>query len=275
MDEIPSIEIYNAFREEIQAIFRSRLQSQVLFALSAGNKTLSVLREITGSSSQALIPKIRQLESAGYVESVRGEYALTPIGKVLIPDVEQLVRLIGVIHRHRDFWMNHDIESIPPDLLRELGDLYSSTVARDLDENILHVYQAFVKILDEAAWVHGVTSITSPTHAEAIGRTVLRGTPVELVISEDLAHKLLGDPFSGMREQLADMPHLKFFVSSLPVRLGMTVTDRHLSLGLYKRGTDVYDVSFDLVSDDPSAVAWGERLFQYFRKNSKEMRYER
>ncbi len=60
MEKIPSLDIYDEFREEIQAIFRSRLLTQMLVALGSGSRSLSDLRDITGSSSQALIPKIRQ-----------------------------------------------------------------------------------------------------------------------------------------------------------------------------------------------------------------------
>ena len=61
MDECPVIEIYNNNQEEIQGIFRSRLITQILLALGEGVKPLSKLREITGSSSQAIIQKIRML----------------------------------------------------------------------------------------------------------------------------------------------------------------------------------------------------------------------
>jgi predicted transcriptional regulator len=271
MDITTSIEIYNAHRDEIQAIFRSRLLTQILFALGAKSRSLSDLREITGSSSQALIPRIRHLEAAGYVEQVAGDYALTPIGRILEPEIERVVRLIGVTNEHREFWTSHDLESIPPAFLKDLGDLYHATIARDLDENILHVYQEFVRLLNEARYIHGVTSITSPAHAEAIGQVVLQGKPVELVVSADLAEKLRRDPYRKMMDRPEDISNFRVYAATVPVRLGMTVTDSYLSLGLYKRGTDVYDVSFDLASSDSDAVSWGERLFCYYREHSIEL----
>ncbi|MCK9278083.1 MAG: hypothetical protein M0P22_08360, partial [Methanoculleus sp.] len=63
MKGISPLEIYNECRDDIQAIFRSRLLTQILIALGSGSKPLSALRDVTGSSSQALIPKIRQLEA--------------------------------------------------------------------------------------------------------------------------------------------------------------------------------------------------------------------
>ena len=61
------VDQYTRIMGDIQALFRSRLQIQILLALADGTKTLSQLRDITGSSSQALIPKIRKLESSNFM----------------------------------------------------------------------------------------------------------------------------------------------------------------------------------------------------------------
>ncbi len=269
-----SLDIYDEYREEIQAIFRSRLLTQMLVALGGGTKSLSDLREITGSSSQALIPKIRQLESAHYLESDRGDYALSPIGKIVEPEIERLVTLMGVLQRHRDFWIQHDIESLPSESLKEIGDLYNSEIVRDVENNIFNVYGTYVEILGGADWVHGVSSITSPAHAAAISGIAAGGKSVELIVTEELVEILLGEAYSAMRTQMAGLSNLTVYVSHVPIRLGMTVTNGCLSLGLYKRGTDAYDTSVDLISLDATATAWGERLFQYYKRNASVLHYD-
>lgn len=131
-----TLEIYDEFHDDLQTVFRSRLLTQVLLALGSGARSLSVLRDVTGSSSQALIPKLRQLEGLQYVEQVRGDYTLTPIGRLIEPEIERLVAVMGVLGRHREFWADHDIESIPRRFLDELPDLYNAMVIRDVEEDI-------------------------------------------------------------------------------------------------------------------------------------------
>jgi predicted transcriptional regulator len=58
-------------------------------------------------------------------------------------------------------------------------------------------------------------------------------------------------------------------VATVPVKLGLTVTDRYLSLGLYGNDKKTYDSSSDLISRNPSALSWGEELFSYFRERSQ------
>ncbi|WP_292520498.1 transcriptional regulator FilR1 domain-containing protein [Methanoculleus sp.] len=268
MNETPPLEIYNKFHDDVQAIFRSRLLTQVLLALGDGTKPLSALRDVTGSSSQALIPKIRHLEALHYVESVRGDYVLTPIGRLVESEIERVVTLMGVFQRHRGFWVEHEIEGIPPEFLCAIDRLYRAEVIRNIEEDVFAVYASFQAIIRKASWVHGVTSIMSPILADAIKEAVMEGKPGELVVSQELAQKLATEPYSTMLESLSGYANFKIYVSPSPVRLGMTVTDGYLSLGLYRRDTGKYDAVTDLIGTDAAAVTWGERLFLHYKADS-------
>lgn len=269
MSEVSPLEIYNEFHDDLQAIFRSRLLTQVLIALGSGSKPLSTLRDVTGSSSQALIPKIRQLEALHYVVSVRGDYALTPMGRLVEPEIERVVALMGVLQRHRNFWIEHEIEGIPPEYLNEIEHLYNTEIVKDVEENIFAVYTAFQSIIRKASWIHGVTSIMSPVHVDTIKEAVMGSTSIELVVSRELARKLTAGPYDTVLEALKECNNFRIYVSPSPIRLGMTVTDGYLSLGLYRRDTEKYDATTDLVGTDAAAISWGERLFQHYRTGAR------
>ncbi|MCK9308069.1 MAG: DUF1724 domain-containing protein [Methanoculleus sp.] len=272
MRELSPQKIYDECHDDLQAIFRSRLLTQILIALGGGSKPLSALRDITGSSSQALIPKIRQLEALHYIESVRGDYVLTPIGKLVEPEIERLVTLMGVLQRHREFWAEHEIESIPPEFLSDLQDLYGAEVVRDVEEDIYAVHTAFAGILGRASWIHGVSSIMSPVHADVIKKVVMDSKPVELVVSPELAARLALEPYRTILESLKEYTRSGIYVTPSPFRLGMAVTDSCLSLGLYRRDTGTYDAAADLIGTNAAAVAWGERVFQHYKATARPLR---
>ncbi|MDN7013504.1 DUF1724 domain-containing protein [Methanoculleus sp. FWC-SCC3] len=269
MNEISPLEIYTEFHDDVQAIFRSRLLTQVMIALGSGSKPLSTLRDITGSSSQALIPKIRQLEALHYVESIRGDYALTAMGRLVEPEIERLVTLMGALQRHRDFWIEHEIEGIPPELLNNLECLYHTEAVKNIEEDVFAVYAAFHAILRKASWIHSVSSIMSPLLADEVKGIVMEGRPAELIVTEELARRLDDEPYSAMLEPLSRYANFKIYVSPSPIRLGLTVSDGYLSLGLYRRDTGKYDAATDLVGTDAAAVSWGERLFQHYKVDSR------
>ena len=97
-------EVYGKAIDDIQTIHRSRLLTQVLLSLRGNKKTLTQIREVTGSTSQAIIPRIRILESQQLIESTDHEYYLTPLGKIVTSKIADYIMTMGGIRQHRYFW---------------------------------------------------------------------------------------------------------------------------------------------------------------------------
>ena len=256
---------------DIQALFRSRLQIQILLALAGGDKTLAQLRDRTGSSSQALIPKIRSLESQMLIEQRNYEYLLTPLGHVLTSRIIDFVMTLGSIRKHKDFWGTHDLTGIPQEFLFDIGKLLTAELIYDTTEDVIHVYTLYLKIVKEATQIHGASSVMSPGLADALSSRITEGIPVELVVNNEAAEKLREEPYAASMKQLLSYPNFKIHVSKVPFRVGLTVTDKCISLGLFKRDGKMYDVGSDLVSVEPDAIEWGEKLFKHFKDQSAEL----
>ncbi|MGB9928696.1 MAG: hypothetical protein ACPK85_09865 [Methanosarcina sp.] len=126
-----SFEIYKKTRDDVQAIYRSRLLIEILLSLNESNRKLSHLREITGSSSQALIPKLRELEADNLIEIKDHEYSLTQAGKILALGVSDSFAKVGTINKLKHFLSTHYIGGIPDFLLKDIGCLYESKILRD------------------------------------------------------------------------------------------------------------------------------------------------
>lgn len=47
------------------------------------------------------------------------------------------------------------------------------------------------------------------------------------------------------------------------IKVGLIVTDKRLSLNLYKKEGAEYDISTGLFSSDSKAIEWGKKLFWY------------
>jgi predicted transcriptional regulator len=268
------LEVYNANYKLIQAIYSSRLKIQILLSVARNQKTLAELREITGSTSQAIIPKIRRLEQMSLIEAFDHGYVITPVGRILATKIEDFVMTIGEITKHREFWAAHDIEGIPRPFLDQIGDLISSDVKFDTTDNMFHVYTHFVTILQQAAFIHGISSVMSPQIADVLAERVIAGTPVELIVSHNVGEALMQEPFLTKIQQLKPYQNFRVWMVDEQLHLGITVTDKYLSLGLNSRANAVYDSSADLYSSDPKARDWAERLFRYYQNRAKLMKLE-
>lgn len=260
--------IYNTSYKQVQALFSSRLKIQILLSVASGPRQLSELRDVTGSVSQAIIPKIRSLERSAFIEQRADGYHITPTGRILAAKISDLVMTIGELSRHQEFWSTHDIEGVPEPFLQQIGDLFGSDVKFDTTDDMFHVYTHFLAILKEAAYIHAISSMMNPELAAILAERVMAGVPVELVVNTNIAEGLAQEPFAGEIRKLKPYRHFKVWMVSEPLHLGITVTDKHLSLGLNKKSPDVYDSSADMYSSDPRARDWAERLFKYFRERA-------
>jgi len=267
------IDTYSEVMGEIQSLYRSRLQIQILLSLYEKNRTLSQLREITGSTSQALIPKIRKLESSNYIDNKDYQYFLTPIGRILAGKMSDLILFQAVITKHGKFWSDHYIEGIPEPFLSKIGMLYETDIVSDTNIDIFNVFFNFLKAVKEAQTIHILSPISSPAHTDAVAKRVEQGIPVELVVGKELAKQFSQSPYIEMIRELSGDSSSKIFVIDEPLKLGLTMTDKCISLGLYRKDMITYDTTTDLFSSDPNAIKWGERVFGYFRDRATELEF--
>lgn len=263
-----ALKAYEQIEDELKSIYRSRLQTQILLSLNTGNKTLLQLREITGSSSQAIIPKIRILESAHFVEIEGHSYHLTSIGKILTNRINESIMTFGVIGKFENFWKNHHLKGIPDPLLYEIGDLYNSEVSRDTSEDVFKAFANYLKHLSTAREVNVVSSFTSLELIDAVIERLSHGIPVQVIITKEVFEKLDKEPYLETCYKMLQFHNFKLFVTEEYVRIGLTVTEKFLSMGLYKKDGALYDFSEDFFSFDEKAIEWGRKFFQYYKERS-------
>lgn len=202
------LDVYNNTTKLIQSIFSSRLKIQILLSVADEPKLLSELRDATGSTSQAIIPKIRSLEGQSLIEQCDHGYRITPVGRILTTKIGDFVMTIGELMQHREFWATHDIEGIPRPFLHQIGDLYNSEVKFDTTDTMFHVYSHFLTILQQAEYIHGISSVMSPGVADVLSERIKAGVPVELVISRKVVEGLMQEPFLSKIRELK--PYEKF-----------------------------------------------------------------
>ena len=148
--------IYKNMNDDVQAIYRSRLLTEIFLSLNESSKKLLQLREITGSTSQALIPKLRKLEADHLIETKGHEYFLTPAGKIIASGVADSFVTYWTIDKFKHFWLRHYLEGIPNPLLKEIGCLYESEVLRDRGIKVLKAYSNQLKMIKEADNIYGI-----------------------------------------------------------------------------------------------------------------------
>jgi predicted transcriptional regulator len=264
-----SITVYGEIEDEIKSIFRSRLQTQILLSLMEENKNLSQLREITGSTSQAVIPKIRKLELNQFVEEGGHNYSLTPMGNILTFKMQDYILAFGAFCKFKDFWAKHHLRGIPEPLLKDIGDLIDSEIISETTEDVSKVLSTYFRCLQGSKQAFVVSSMTSNELIDAVIEMLEKGIPVEVVITRDLFMKLDKEPYIDKYHKLMNFSNFKLMVTEEYVRVGTTVTENFLSFGLYKKDGILFDLTEQIFGFDSRSLSWGRRFFQYYKDRSK------
>jgi predicted transcriptional regulator len=249
-----SFEIYHEMEDNLQAIYRSRLLTEILLSLNESNRKLSQLREITGSTSQAIIPKLRKLEEDHLIETKEREYCLTPVGKIVASGVADSFATVGTINKFKYFWSTHYIEGIPILLLKEIGCLYNSKILHDRRTKILNVYNSQLNTIKKADHIYGISSVITEGYADSISERVKEGIPVELIVPLHVAEELKQSPYAEKLEALKHYKNFQLKFTNEDIRMGLIVTDKCLALSLYKKSGIEYDITTGLFSSDPKAI---------------------
>jgi predicted transcriptional regulator len=257
------LEIYKKRGDDVQAIYRSRLLTEILLSLNEESRKLSQLREVTGSTSQALIPKLRKLEADHLIETKEHKYFLTSAGKIVASGVADSFVTFWTINKFKHFWLKHYLEGIPSPLLKEIGCLYESEILKDKGMKILNVYNNQLKMIKEADHIYGISSVVTEGYADAISERVKEGISIELIVPFHVAEELKQSPYVEKLAALKSYKNFKLMLMNEDIKVGLIVTDTRLALSLYKKEGVEYDISTGLFSSDSKAIEWGERVFWY------------
>ena len=223
-------------------------------------------------SASTVIHAARDLEKEHLLVEKDDGYHLTSMGCVIANKLTDTINIMGVFNRHRDFWLNHDVMSIPPPFLDRIGEIQDYDIITSSVKDIFKTFGIFMEFATKAQEFWGVSPVFVDAFVSLITKLLKRGANVRLVVTEEVLAELKNTDRAGLKQTLSD-PHLGMWIIDQPVKIAFAVTESMLSLGLF--GMDgVYDVSHDLVSKNKGAINWGRELFEYHKSMSRPVAVE-
>jgi predicted transcriptional regulator len=250
-------------------LLRSRLKLKILLSLLEREKKLSDLRTDIGIRETSILHALKDLEEAKLSAKSNGVYKLTSLGFMEAQITKEYSSAADVIEKFKDFWLPHDVTSIPPHLMLKIGALKDSTLVRTDASELDKVHEAFLQILMTSKRVRGISPIFHPDFVPIIERLLKEGTPVELILTNEVLNKTLALTNTDRIEEDVEKERLKIFLRE-DLRLALTVTDKNLSLGFFTLDRE-YDYAVDLISNSREAVEWGNALFQANSEDSRRI----
>lgn len=256
----------------VDLVFSSEKRKKILMQLREGPKSMEEIVDILNVSPTSVYPQIKLLKEGHLLYREKDKYKLTLIGEAVAEKMQPFLDTVETLENKYDFWSNHRLDSIPPHLLKRISDLRCSTFARSLNESsMFSPHEEFVENISKSKFVKGISPFIHPLYPKMFLYFAERNVDISLVVTESVFNRLKTEFRSEVEKFLAvDNAHV--YVYDKEIFLSSAVTDRFLSLGLFYNNS-AYDHVNDIISFESRALNWGEDLYTYYERMSREVRF--
>lgn len=252
----------------LSIISASDKRRNLLILLNNGPKEWDEIKQVLNVTSTGMLPQVKILEEEHLIERDGKKFSLTPMGKVLTAHMVPLVRTMDVFDRNKKFWQEHNLDVLPPEILLDIRDLGNYRIIENSDEEIFDI-NTFLNNISHSKTVKGISHTVHPKYPNFFLDLAKRGVESSLILTPGV-FKIMKEKYAQALEEGLKIKTSSVYVSKKDIKFSFTVTDSYFSISLfYNNG--VFDSKNDVVSYDPSALRWGERIFAYFLEESEKV----
>jgi predicted transcriptional regulator len=252
----------------IETVFFSEKRKSVLILLfEKGPLTIEMIRSKLNETSVSILPQIKILIDQKLIVQNDGVYQLTKLGEIVVEKTGPFIKNLQVFEKNTEFWNEHDISEIPEKLIKRIRDIGDFEIAKvDLHSVNYKPSPIINENIQNAEVIKTFITHYTPEYVPVYYDCLMRNVPVTIITNENIIKK--ADDYKSEVNRLLKQENVELRVFSDEIRIaGVTVTDKMLLLVLYSiTGNLDYAV---LISKTPSAIAWGNELFDYLRNMSQ------
>jgi predicted transcriptional regulator len=256
--------------ELLNVISASDKRRNLLILLNSGPHEWDDIKRILNVTSTGMLPQIKILEEEHLIERDGRRFSLTPIGKVLTTQMEPLIRTMEVLDKNKKFWREHDIGVLPHEILLHIGELGDYQIVENPDVEIFDV-NTFLKNISSSTVLKGISHTVHPRYPSFFLSLAKKGVETSLILTPGVFH-VIKEKYRDLLEEWLGCKNAHLYVPPDDIRFSFVVTDTYFSISLFYT-SGVFDSKNDCVSFDPSARKWGNRIFDYYQKQSKKIEY--
>jgi len=267
------LDFYDEVKDDLKFLNTSSVRIKIIMILSNGPKKTKELREHMGTQSSTILHGITELEKQNLISRKGEDFYLSELGEITALKLKDTIKTSISLKKFQKLWLNHEINSIPPELLVQIGDLSNSELIESGHDDIFKTHGMHAQVVLNAEKVKGVSPIFFPDYIDSFNVILNKKADVELVLTEDVLKKAIeSHKPEGLEnlKRLISKKQLKIWETKEDLKVAFTVTDKALTLGLFSMNGR-YDPTRLLVSDHSDAIKWCSKLFDYYLKRAQKV----
>lgn len=265
-----TIRLYESVKDDLKFHGISSVRIKIMISLNEGPKKTKELRKLIGIQSSTIIHGINELEKQNLVSRDVDYYYLSETGKIIALKIIDMIRALVTLKNFEKLWLNHEIDSIPQFLLKDIGYLSNLELVESEKIDIFRPHGAYIQVIMGSKKIKGVSPIFYPDYIDSFKNMIENDINVELVLTSSILRKTItsidSDDLAYLKKVLSEET-LKIWEIEEDVKVAFTITDKFTVLGLFfLKGS--YDSTRLLIGDHDDAIIWSNRLFEYYCKKA-------
>ena len=266
------LNFYEEVKDDIKSQSTSSVRTKIMISLSEGPKKTKDLRELTGIPASTILHGINELEKQDLVRKECDNFFLSEIGKIMVLKLIDTVRTSVSLKKFQKLLFNHEIRDIPHDLLMDIGHLSNSQLIESDNIDVFKVHGTHLEIVLDSKRLRGVSPIFYPNYPDTFTKIIENDIMVELILTSEVFRKTIKSIEKGQNKigELISTGNLTLWTLDKDIKVAFTVTDKFMTMGFFSIN-GMYDPNRNLVSNHGDALAWGNRLFEYYCQQANKV----
>lgn len=256
-------ELYGEIKDDLKFITSSDIRAKIIISLKEGQKKLGDLKDDVHMRSSSILHSMSQLESRNLIIREFQSYSLSQTGEMAAISIIDMVNSFSLTNKHKDFWLSHEINEIPENLIGKIDCLGDFKVLRSSltdfpDQSI------FKELFLESKVVKG---ILSPLIIHDELNVINEKENIRLILANSSLNEVL------KRENLKNtgtIENIKLWKLKNDLKLVLVVTDNFLLLNLPSLNKKHDSINY-LMSETKESIEWGTELFNYYLNQAEEL----
>ena len=264
------LNLYEKVRDDLKFLTASDVRTKIIIVLNDGLKNLSELKDETNLNSSTILHGMSQLEEKNLILKQSGGYSLSQTGKIVALNIINLIEASTSIEELEKIFLHHEISPIPEYLLESIGSLKCSYVVESTPTDVMKPHTLHTELIKNSKDVKYISSVLLPQKFESFEETLEKGS-IQLILTSEILDKWIEIIGRANLKKAFLEKKFKIWEIKNSIKISFTVSDTFMALGLFQ--TDgIYDLHKYLIGRDDDAIKWGNRLFNYYLKQSKEVK---
>ncbi|WP_406656382.1 winged helix-turn-helix domain-containing protein [Methanolobus sp. ZRKC2] len=253
-------------------LLMSDTRKDLLLLLKDGPKDEETITENMGIERRPLDLQAKILEDEYLItrdEDSGGSYMLTTIGKLLVEEMEPLLKTFDVLDANEGYWEKHRLDFLPRNLLERLQELGPCTIV----EPRLSEYYEFDKTFQEKSRVSSsffmVTACFHPMLISLFSELLDQKVDISVIFSHELFEKMLSEQYSDFK-CLAENKQIHFYIYQKDMHFLSFMENDYCVQFMLLTNENYFD-NKQSMSCSQNALKWGKEFFEHYKKDSLQI----